>query len=57
MNLFKIEKNVKGFRKDEKSHRVIASRMTKEDIEKAHDICKNFIEKVKEVFESLPKKN
>ncbi|WP_375559782.1 ATP-dependent endonuclease [Bernardetia sp. OM2101] len=55
-NLFQLEKKVEGFRKDERVYRIIASRMIKEDIEKVSDILSSFIDKVREVCESLPKK-
>lgn len=56
-SLFKLEKKIEGFAKDEKKYREMAEKMTKEDIEKVPDICDNFIKKVKLVCESLPKKN
>ncbi|AFM02802.1 hypothetical protein Fleli_0315 [Bernardetia litoralis DSM 6794] len=55
-SLFKIEKTVKGFTKDERKYREIANKMTKDEIKKAHDIYESFIDKVREVCESLLKK-
>lgn len=51
-----LDKAINGFRKDEKNYRRISDLMTIEEVQNTGDFYDNFIEKVRETCEKIPKK-